>query len=577
MTSKDDGTNELELDIEALSSEESELVILSGDQLLDARNALVKKFKELKATPNISNLKKAKIIRDHISMIDAKLAELNALTEETADVDLVSAGEQAETVDAPSASEASPETKSDSADTAVGDSVQEGAVDAENADAVKQLVLQAAATSKFSTDKPDESESPLFRLIPGNAYSSAVTASADAAPDVSLRVAEAWHQEAAKGGPVIENVLVAAVSQYAEDTPSVSPVASADTNTSVIEAALRSASARRRELGPQVYDGKSLTAAACEPFEVLRTIPSCFSAERPFTSAIANIPGDRGSIRWTRPLALSDVQAGAPLWTDAQQAAVDPNDSSTWKPCVTIPCGTTDAVTVQMFPVCVTLDYSLTFSTPERRVNTLETIAAARSRAVETAALSVFDANAHRLTLNASNCCDFEGLIVREAGVYAGYVRAHTRSTDLSGLSVIVDVGALQVAAGGDYMRCCDMRDSLREKLGKLGFNIVEVVDPGTAWAGFASALPTPGGPPVARPAIPNTFTVRFADLGQWFAITAPAIPIETTRDLNQFRQNRITYFGEEFVGWGKTRCTPEVSLQITFGTGCCDPVTTGP
>lgn len=125
------------------------------------------------------------------------------------------------------------------------------------------------------------------------------------------------------------------------------------------------------------------TAAICGPLDVVRQIPDCVENGRPVRDMFRQIPADRGAFLFQRSVGLADVANGVGEWTDAQQAAIDPADPSTWKQCHALVCAPAITAEVDSIFRCLTTDVKQEFSNPEQVQNNINTLSAATDRLAE--------------------------------------------------------------------------------------------------------------------------------------------------------------------------------------------------
>src|SRR4029077_5387394 len=94
-------------------------------------------------------------------------------------------------------------------------------------------------------------------------------------------------------------------------------------------------------------------------------------------------PAGRGGVQYTPSGQLSDVSGAGALWDEAKQAAVDPANSATWKPCVEYTCPPVQTAVLEAITQCVTFPITLEMSNPERVRNLNNALGALRARTYE--------------------------------------------------------------------------------------------------------------------------------------------------------------------------------------------------
>ena len=98
-----------------------------------------------------------------------------------------------------------------------------------------------------------------------------------------------------------------------------------------------------QDWGDRVHGREPIQASArqgaiCQPYDIIREIPDAFVTDTPVADIFPSRPAGRGGFQFTPSGTLSDVVGAVDIWTEADQAAVNPASSATWKPCVDYDC-----------------------------------------------------------------------------------------------------------------------------------------------------------------------------------------------------------------------------------------------
>lgn len=344
----------------------------------------------------------------------------------------------------------------------------------------------------------------------------------------------------------------------------------AEQNTALIHEAVDSYFA----LLPERYGGKpsAQVAAICDPLDIIREIPDCVTDAEPFSDTLPGRAAGRLGFQFMPSSVLGDVNAGVQIWTEADQAAVDPDDSTTWKPCVLVTCPSVEEVIAEAITACLTFDNTTEMSSPERVKDFLSKIAAAKARAKEDRLLTIASTFTHRYrhvgeygavpssvlgvltTLEqgwATNRLD-------EATLYNWYIPKEVLSAwviDLEGRAF----GSQDLDAGNGYDVVGYMEGVFRAA-GK-NVRIVPLLD-----RSITPTLPIIGG--VAEEYLESGLkagpyeTYLIPPEGAiYFSTGELNVGVERSPEL--MRQNRAQWFAEEYVGLAKHGCQPWYRLQL--------------
>jgi len=135
-----------------------------------------------------------------------------------------------------------------------------------------------------------------------------------------------------------------------------------------------------RRHGRDVAAQPARTAAICQPFDIIRDIPSEFADTEVVSKVFPSRPAGRLGFQYLPSINLSAVLGATTVFTEAQQLAVDPANPATWKPIVDVPCPTVRNVIAEAVPGALRFDNTTEMSNPEVVRNYMDALAAQRAR-----------------------------------------------------------------------------------------------------------------------------------------------------------------------------------------------------
>lgn len=335
---------------------------------------------------------------------------------------------------------------------------------------------------------------------------------------------------------------------------------------------------------------QAMTAAICEPYDIIREIPDCTDAAEPFSNSLPTRPIGRLAFQFIPSMSISDFTVmtdsespGTPdatdafsIWDDAAQAAVDPSDPDTWKPCAFVDCPDVETVVAKAITACLTWDITTDMSSPERIQDAMRKLAARRARLKTEYLLALAETFSHHFRMTGpygALPAFVEGIITMLAqGEYAerlddgtpyqvytppGLLEALVVDRNNVGNPAGVDRGEVasyvagEAAAAGWNIRLIDLQDvSMNES---APFNALP-----TPSVGSATPLPGLGGAghPFRVHVIPPE-SVLYGSTGE--------ITTGVERSPELMRQNRAQMFSEEFLLLTKHGCYPWFTLDLTL------------
>lgn len=131
-------------------------------------------------------------------------------------------------------------------------------------------------------------------------------------------------------------------------------------------------------------DAVAASGGCCSLAEPIRENPVYSSQYRPIRDGIPTLGAETaGAVETFPPVCLPN--SGANLWTCEQDAAVDPEDDSTWKECLEIECEDSIRTNVEAIYACLSIgNYQARFA-PEQWAAWLQAVAALQARRAEVA------------------------------------------------------------------------------------------------------------------------------------------------------------------------------------------------
>lgn len=348
--------------------------------------------------------------------------------------------------------------------------------------------------------------------------------------------------------------IVASVRIFAEDAPVLSSNYSEQANAEILRsyterrAAQEAAEQGRHTAGAQlVLPGRRTAAYApsgifCGPPTWMDQAPVCVNDATPVIDIFGRqVPID-GDICYERQVAIPAGATGS--WTAADQAAIDPADPTTWKPCADYSCTDTTVCAVPFTTVgCLQLSEFQVLNT-KRTADVLATLGSAFARNAEAKVLG----RLKQLAINYS----FESQFGAEAGVaeMAGDLFA---GVDFAGRLLperwvaVVSPGVIaqvrkDAYARGLSMTSAEARGALEAIFADFGVGrVVEALDDRDGLAiPTLPAPPAPGGATIGLPSLNSrTFWAVFVPVDSMFLGRREIINIRLASSPTLARQNK--------------------------------------
>lgn len=338
---------------------------------------------------------------------------------------------------------------------------------------------------------------------------------------------------------------------------------------------------RAREFGAPALQASARQGAICEPFDIIREIPDDFSTSTPVADIFPSRPGGRGGWQFTPSAELGDVVGAVTLWNEDDQAAVDPDDSSTWKPCLEYDCPPIQTAILEAIVVCVAFPITLEMSNPERVANLNNAVGALRARTYEGRILQLIDSLSHPFVFSG----DYGALPTFIEAVNSLLPQLSWWNRQNPGqYDMLIPPGALEVLAidraaraYGVEMEATDVLNYLQASIPGVR-RIIQTMDPslGGEPGTFSDPLP-PVGNQANAGAIPYisgaAYRIRLVDPSAAIYAETGEMNAGVLRDANLVRQNRVGYFTEQFFTLAKHGPQPWATIDLEL---CADGARAG-
>lgn len=353
-------------------------------------------------------------------------------------------------------------------------------------------------------------------------------------------------------------------------------------NEQVIAANLSELRERRRD--EFSVDHAAKLAAICAPPTVLRDPRTAGSDATPVSDEFAWLTGESGNAlayEYREALSLSVVEDGVAVWTEADQAYIDPADPDTWKPTAVIECPDYTTVEAEELTASFEIDSWTDLSSPEVAGEFGTKISQLQARFRDGWVLRGLARFAHRLTYGAVTGAIPDVVAAIQFAKFYGTYAERLDDTDytvilppdLVKLLVVDDIrrgnhpdpvksaeeilADIAHATGGRVIAARDFKLDADGTLPTNPYSAIATAGNGLTEAN-AAALPTSwvGGTQkfpihIVDPTAFQPFTTGEATFGQ-----------QVTYD--QARQNKRGLFMREFVGLMKPGVQPNFEVTLT-------------
>ena len=302
------------------------------------------------------------------------------------------------------------------------------------------------------------------------------------------------------------------------------------------------------------------TAAICEPLDHIRPIPEVGTTEEPFSALFAQRPMGRLGASFMPATSISSVNGAISVWDEDDQAAIDPDDSSTWKPCIEITCGEVAEVKAKELTTCVTVDTATEMSSPERVKEVLHHIGVQRSRRREQHILGLWDVTASGYL--------FTGTYGATASLFQAVLTAlpqllYPEREDPANYDLVLEPGYIEkLTYDQNNKSYTDPEDVLALIRKVTGLNTVVLRD--FAGASPFQVPPTPNTSAVTLAEIPDTNRVRIVPSGAYLYAATGEESTGWQTDTSLVRQNKQQLFSAEWIYLAKHSGAKAGFIDIT-------------
>lgn len=375
----------------------------------------------------------------------------------------------------------------------------------------------------------------------------------------SVRDRKAPHGETISG-------IVASIPGF-EQTPDL-PVPVLSTRMSPVETTALIAETveahRRKRQGEQL---DAVTAAICEPLDIIREIPECGVTVTPFADLFPQRPVGRLGFQYFPGMSLADTNDGINVWTEGDQEAVDEGNPATWKPTVLIQCSDAVPVKAEELVASAQVDDSTELSQPEKVQEFMHKMAVQRARRREQYLLGKFDATASPYD------ADYSGAL----GAFAALIRAinelmprlvYGERLDEGDYDVVLEPGHLNKLVNDESARL--FGDTVKSRRAEIINRIKEETGAGQVTilrdfkTGGFGALSTPGGASAELPTLFDTNRVRLVPSQAYLYGATGEEATGWQTDAQLTRQNRMQWFSKEWLLLAKHGCHPAAFVDLT-------------
>lgn len=314
------------------------------------------------------------------------------------------------------------------------------------------------------------------------------------------------------------------------------------------------------------------TAAVCEPLDVIRDIPKVGMTDSPFADLFPQRPISRLGFTYTPASSPADTNAGIAAWEESNQAAVDDDDPSTWKPCVAVTCTTPVEVKATELTTCATVDSFVELSSPERVEEFLHLLGVQRARRREQHLLTRFDATASGYT--------FTGTY----GVFPSIVQAvqtllpqllYVTRDNVEDYELVLEPGVVNKLVYDEWNKSfTDPMDVMAALTRATGLRVTALRD--FKGASPFQTPPTPGGSSVTLAEVPDVSRVRLVPAGAYIYGATGEQSTGWQTDPQLARQNKRQLFTAEWVLLAKHGASSAAFIDVTaVGNGSRADATT--
>lgn len=376
--------------------------------------------------------------------------------------------------------------------------------------------------------------------------------------------------------------ILASIPSYESDPDDLPMILSERNGATVNDELIREAVADwdDRVHGREPRQASARQGAICQPYDIIREIPDAFVTDTPVADIFPSRPAGRGGFQFTASGTLANVTGAVAIWQESNQAAVDPANSATWKPCIEYACPPTQTAVLEAITQCVKFDITLEMSNPERVRNLNNALAALVARTYEGRILQRIDALSSAYVFSG----DYGALPALIEAVNTLIPQLNYANRERRGEYVLLippSVTELLTIdrANRGYGVESETSDVLAYLRGNMNVrSVVETLDPSLGGEpGIPFAPLRPLGNQASAGAIPYTsggaYRIRLVDPAAAIFAETGEMNAGTLRDADLVRQNKTGYFAERFFFLAKHGPQPWATIDIEL---CADGARAG-
>ena len=299
---------------------------------------------------------------------------------------------------------------------------------------------------------------------------------------------------------------------------------------------------------------KSAVASFCEPLEIIREVPICGVTDTPFRNLFTALPMARGGFTFTP---APTVTGATTVWTEADQALVDPLDPNTWKGCGNLGCTTPKTEKADEIVGCITFDDSTEMSAPATIASAWGRVQVDGARASEINLLDKFDAVAFAEGGAFSYATTPAGLGNFQA-LGAALNDAVNRLTDLvrvpgSDYVAVLPFGLVRLLAGNEGARAYSVPGDVIARFEDIiGMRTVSLLDHTASELAYPALVPNAVTPLAGTPA---AWRIRLVPANAFFLGLTGAEDFGVERSPELRKQNKAQMFMKQYQALGKVGC----------------------
>jgi hypothetical protein len=296
--------------------------------------------------------------------------------------------------------------------------------------------------------------------------------------------------------------------------------------------------------------------------------PVFSSTDRPIRDALPTLGASRGAYTFFPAVCLPDQ--GAALWTCEDDAAVDPDDETTWKQCLMVDCDTPEEVQVDAVYACLTVGNFQQRFAPEQWQAYLQAVSAYQARIAEVA---LFDKM--RAAATTTHTLDATGSIyvtlLNGVQLAAATIRQDQRYTDI-GFQLVLPgwvLPAVQSDLRSRRLSCAETIETTAAQVSQaLSNDGISVI-----WSPDINPIEPDGQTDGPLSPYPDTASAVLFPEGSFSFLDGGTLDLGTEiRDHALNRQNMLAAFAESFEGLLARACNAkalDIPVEVCNDAPC--------